>query len=106
MHGNQAADLMDRCGHVVDEGHPLRAFSFGRVVARSRARNLTGLTASPRRRDGLHPILEMQSGPVQLGADGASVSRRPAFALGQVVRETGFELPSSKANSPIQCTYK
>lgn len=48
----------------------------------------------------------MQLGPVRFGADGASVSRRPAFARRQVVRETGFELPNSKANSPIQRIYK
>ncbi len=105
--GNQAAELMDRYGHVVvDECHHVPAFSFERVVARSQARYLTGLTASPRRRDGLHPILEMQLGPVRFGADDGLVSSRPPFARRLIVRETGFELPSSEADPPIQRIYK
>ena len=107
VRGDKAADLMDRYGHVlVDECHHVPAFSFERVVARSQARYLTGLTASPRRRDGLHPILEMQLGPARFGADGASVSIRPSFARRLVVRETGFELPSSEASLPIHRIYK
>ena len=42
---------------------------------------------------------------MRFGADGASVSRRPAFTPRQVVRETGFELTNSEASSPIQRIY-
>lgn len=49
-------------GHViVDECH--------HIPAVSKARFVTGLTATPRRRDGLHPILEMQIGPVRYAVD-------------------------------------
>jgi superfamily II DNA or RNA helicase len=50
---------------IVDECHHIPAVSFERVLAEMKARFVTGLTATPRRRDGLHPILEMQLGPVR-----------------------------------------
>jgi superfamily II DNA or RNA helicase len=49
-----------------------------RVLSEVKARFLTGLTATPRRRDGLHPIAEMQLGPVRFAIDARSdASRRP-----------------------------
>jgi superfamily II DNA or RNA helicase len=54
-------DLVANYGHViVDECHHLSAVSFERVLAQVRARFITGLTATPQRRDGHHPIIDMQ----------------------------------------------
>jgi superfamily II DNA or RNA helicase len=59
-------DPPDRYGHVViDECHHVPAFSAERVLRDLRARSFTGLTATPERRDGHHPILAMQCGPVR-----------------------------------------
>ncbi|MGZ4249100.1 MAG: TOTE conflict system archaeo-eukaryotic primase domain-containing protein [Solirubrobacteraceae bacterium] len=59
-------DQPDRYGHiVVDECHHVPAFSAERVLRDLRARSCTGLTATPERRDGHHPILAMQCGPVR-----------------------------------------
>ena len=59
-------DLVANYGHViVDECHHLPAVSFERVLAEVRARFVTGLTATPQRRDGHHPIIQMQLGPVR-----------------------------------------
>ena len=59
------ADLA-RYGHViVDECHHVPAFSIERLLRDVPARAITGLTATPQRRDGHHPIITMQCGPVR-----------------------------------------
>ncbi len=63
-------DLVTNYGHViVDECHHLPAVSFERVLTEVKARFITGLTATPQRRDGHHPIIEMQLGPVRFTVD-------------------------------------
>ena len=75
-------DLVATYGHIiVDECHHIPAASFERVLSEVKARFVTGLTATPRRRDGLHPITEMQLGPVRFAVDARSQAarrRRPA----------------------------
>jgi superfamily II DNA or RNA helicase len=61
-------DLSDlgRYGHVVvDECHHVPAFTAERVLRELPSRTVTGLTATPHRRDGHHPIINMQCGPVR-----------------------------------------
>jgi superfamily II DNA or RNA helicase len=59
-------DIVATYGHViVDECHHIPAVSFERVLSNVKAKYVTGLTATPRRRDGHHPIIEMQLGPVR-----------------------------------------
>lgn len=55
-----------RYGYViVDECHHVPAVSVERLLREISARYVTGLTATPQRRDGHHPILLMQCGPVR-----------------------------------------
>jgi hypothetical protein len=54
---------------IVDECHHLPAVSFERVLAEAKARFVVGLTATPQRRDGQHPITEMQLGPIRFAVD-------------------------------------
>lgn len=59
-------ELADRYGHViVDECHHVPAVSVERLLRDIPARRITGLTATPRRRDGHHPIITMQCGPIR-----------------------------------------
>lgn len=63
-------DLVADYGHViVDECHHLPAVSFERVLAEVKARYVTGLTATPYRRDGHRPIIHMQCGAVRFFVD-------------------------------------
>lgn len=58
--------LICNYGHViVDECHHIPAFSFEQVLKQARARYIIGLTATPYRRDGHHPIIYMQCGPIR-----------------------------------------
>ncbi|MEO6863852.1 MAG: DEAD/DEAH box helicase family protein [Gemmatimonadaceae bacterium] len=93
-------------GHVVvDECHHVPAASFERVLNRAHARYLTGLTATPERRDGLHPILQMQLGPIRHTISTASESVRQQLVPTLLVRETGFALPNELVDVSIQTLY-
>ncbi len=53
-------------GHVVvDECHAVSAVGFEAVVRQARARYVLGLSATPVRKDGHHPIIFMQCGPIR-----------------------------------------
>ena len=100
------ADLVAGYGHVVvDECHHVSASSFEQVLCEVRARYVTGLTATPKRRDGQHPIFEMQLGPARYVVDSRSSSASSPFARRLVVRETEFEL-TGETNLPIQRIYR
>lgn len=50
---------------IVDECHHIGAASFDAILKGAKARYVFGLTATPVRRDGLHPIIFMQCGPIR-----------------------------------------
>jgi superfamily II DNA or RNA helicase len=91
VRGSRVDEIVASYGQViVDECHHVPAISCERVLAEVKARYLIGLTATPHRRDGLHPILEMQLGPIRFAVDARSQAARRPFAHRLVVRETGF----------------
>lgn len=49
---------------IVDECHHIAAFGYEQVLREVKARYVYGLTATPIRRDGHHPITFMQCGPI------------------------------------------
>ncbi len=62
-------ELLDGYGQIiVDECHHISAFSFETILKQATARYVVGLTATPIRRDGHHPIIFMQCGPVRHSA--------------------------------------
>ncbi len=98
-------DRVAAYGHViVDECHHVPAVSFERVMAEVKAKYLTGLTATPQRRDGHHPIIEMQMGPVRFEVGPRSGAA--SFAHHLIVRETTFRWNGGDAQPPIQDLYR
>ncbi|WP_109476690.1 DEAD/DEAH box helicase family protein [Paraburkholderia sp. C35] len=62
----ELSELVEHYGHViVDECHHVSAFSFEALLKRAKAKYVLGLTATPIRRDGQHPIIFMQCGPIR-----------------------------------------
>ena len=62
----EVKDFVAEYGHViVDECHHLSAFTFERVMRQVKAKFVVGLTATPTRKDGHHPIIYMQCGPIR-----------------------------------------
>lgn len=88
---DSVADLVAGYGQViVDECHHLPAVSFERVLGSANARYVVGLTATPQRRDGHHPITQMQLGPVRLTVNTKLQVSRRSFEHRLIVRETAF----------------
>lgn len=62
----EISDLIEQYGHIlVDECHHISAVSFEHLLRKAKARYVLGLTATPIRRDGQHPIIFMQCGPIR-----------------------------------------
>jgi superfamily II DNA or RNA helicase len=106
VRAGQVADLVAGYGQViVDECHHVPAVSFERVLAEVKARYVVGLTATPQRRDGHHPITQMQLGPVRFALDAKSEAARRPFEHRLVVRETPFKAPAHAKTPSIQELY-
>jgi superfamily II DNA or RNA helicase len=102
----ELSDLMAEYGHViVDECHHVPAVSFERVLREVKARYITGLTATPRRRDGHDPILRLQLGPVRFTIDPRNQAVARPFEHKLIVRETEFRLAGDAADARIQEIY-
>ena len=85
-------DLVADYGHlVVDECHHLSAHSFELVARRAKARYVTGLSATVARKDGHHPIIFMQCGPVRHKVDARRQAAERPFTHEVWVRPTGFQ---------------
>lgn len=90
---------------IVDECHHVPAVSFERVLSEVKARYVVGLTATPHRRDGHHPILTMQLGPVRFAVNSKSQAARRPFDHRLIARETAFRSEDSSENAAIQDIY-
>jgi superfamily II DNA or RNA helicase len=107
VHQGKVVDLVSGYGHViVDECHHLPAISFERVLSEVKARYVTGLTATPQRRDGHHPISEMQLGPIRFRVHARSQAESRPFSHKLIVRETEFRLAADQSNIGIQEIYR
>ncbi len=84
-------DCVGDYGHlVVDECHHLSAPGFEQVARRAKARFITGLSATVTRKDGHHPIIFMQCGPVRFRVDAKGQAAKRPFGHEVIVRPTGF----------------
>jgi len=102
----EVSDLVAGYGQViVDEAHHCPAVSFERVLGEVKARYVVGLTATPQRRDGRHPITTMQLGPVRFRIDSRSRTARPPFEHRLLVRETAFTPGALPDGAGIQDLY-
>ena len=92
---------------VVDECHHLSAVSFEAVARRCKARYVLGLSATVVRKDGHHPIIFMQCGPVRFRADARRQAAQRPFGHRVVLRKTDFSLSSEVDGKkyPIQKIY-
>ena len=99
-------DLVARYGHViVDECHHLPAVSFERVLAEVKGRYVTGLTATPYRRDGHQPIIHMQLGPVRFASSRQRHATEQPFEQRLILRETNFGAGDLGPDAGIQEIY-
>ena len=101
----EVKDLVAAYGHViVDECHHLSAVSFEKMMEQAKAKYITGLTATPIRKDGHHPIIYMQCGPIRLRVDPRAANRAAPFQHVVFARTTSFNVPSPNERT-IQGLY-
>jgi superfamily II DNA or RNA helicase len=99
-------DIVAQYGQViVDECHHIPASSFERVLKAVKARFVVGLTATPIRKDGHHPIVLMQCGPLRFRVSPRDEAAARPFEQVVIPRPTGFRLPDGVDGSGIQGVY-
>lgn len=106
VRNGEVSDVVGNYGHlIVDECHHLSAVSFELVARRAKARYVLGLSATVARKDGHHPIIFMQCGPVRFRVDAKSQAATRAFTHKVKLRETGFRAkPDQPPQGPHQMT--
>jgi hypothetical protein len=78
---------------IVDECHHVPAFSFEQILKTVHSRYIYGLTATPARRDGHHPIIFMYCGPVRYRVDAKKEAEKRPFEHYVIPRFTGLRAP-------------
>ncbi|MFZ4397065.1 MAG: TOTE conflict system archaeo-eukaryotic primase domain-containing protein [Kiritimatiellia bacterium] len=90
---------------IVDECHHLSAPSYEQLVRRAKARYVTGLSATLIRKDGHHPIISMQCGPVRYRVDAKQQAAQRPFTHHVLVRPTAF-LPTPPADTDVRRQFQ
>jgi superfamily II DNA or RNA helicase len=99
-------DLVADYGQViVDECHHLPAFTFEQVMKQVKAKYVLGLTATPERKDGHHPILYMQCGPIRYKMSARTMTASSPFEHEVIPRLTEFRIPIEQVEMTIQEIY-
>ncbi len=107
LHRDQKVkDLVAEYGHViVDECHHLSAFTFERVMRQIKAKFVVGLTATPTRKDGHHPIIYMQCGPTRYSLRARAMTDSTPFDHLVLPKLTHFRMNGDGADVTIQDVY-
>jgi superfamily II DNA or RNA helicase len=91
------SDLIADYGHVVvDECHHLSAVGFEAIARAAKARYVLGLSATVTRKDGHHPIIFMQCGPIRHRVDARKQAATRPFDHKVIFRRTEFRLPQHR----------
>ncbi len=102
----QVNDLVAEYGQViVDECHHVSAFSIEQVMRQVKARYVLGMTATPTRKDGHHPIITMQCGPIRFSLSTRSMAESAPFEHRVLPKATDFDFKSDAADPKIHEIY-
>ena len=105
----EISDLVAGYGHlIVDECHHLSAVSFEAVARAAKAKYVLGLSATVTRKDGHHPIIFMQCGPIRYRVDARKQAAARPFSHRVVVKKTAFRAVRQKSDAlgSIQELYR
>ena len=99
-------DFVGDYGHViVDECHHLSAVTFERVLRQVKAKYVLGLTATPIRKDGHHPIIYMQCGPIRFHLTAKKAAQASLLEHKVIPRFTDFVWDRAENEITIQDLY-
>jgi|HubBroStandDraft_1064217.scaffolds.fasta_scaffold02168_2 superfamily II DNA or RNA helicase len=103
---DEVKDFVAEYGQViVDECHHLSAFTFEQVMRQVKAKYVVGLTATPTRKDGHHPIIYMQCGPVRFSMSARTMTETTPFEHKVTPRHTEFRTAPELTEVTIQDIY-
>jgi superfamily II DNA or RNA helicase len=102
----EVKDFVADYGHIiVDECHHLSAVTFEKVMRETKAKYVIGLTATPTRKDGHHPIMYMQCGPARFSMSARAMNDTNPFEHVVIPRITDFRMQIEGADITIQDVY-
>jgi len=94
---NEVDDIVKNYGMViVDECHHVPSVNYEKVLGAVNAHYVYGLTATPVRQDGQHPITFMQCGAIRYSVDAKSQASKRKFEHYLIPCFTGFKKPFSQ----------
>ena len=103
---DEVKDFVAEYGQViVDECHHISAFTFEQVMRQVKAKYVVGLTATPTRKDGHHPIIYMQCGPVRFSMSAKTMTETTPFEHKVTPRHTEFRMAPELTEVTIQDIY-
>ena len=103
---DEVKDFVAEYGQViVDECHHISAFTFEQVMRQVKAKFVVGLTATPTRKDGHHPIIYMQCGPVRFHMSARTMTETTPFEHKVIPRPTEFRMSTDATEPTIQDVY-
>jgi superfamily II DNA or RNA helicase len=76
---------------IVDECHHVAAINFALIAKEVKARYVLGLSATPVRKDGHHPIIFMQCGPIRYRVSPKELAASRPFEHTIIIRHTQFK---------------
>ncbi len=101
------ASLLEDYGFlIVDECHHLASPSFETILRNSPSRYRLGLSATPLRRDGHHPIIFMHLGPIRFTYDTKTAVHHSPYEHRVQPRITPFAVEDAVSSLPIQEIYR
>ncbi|MDR1204905.1 MAG: DUF1653 domain-containing protein, partial [Peptococcaceae bacterium] len=95
--GDEVKELVRDYGMViVDECHHVSAVSFEQILKAVNAKYVYGLTATPARQDGHHPIIYMHCGKIRWRVDAKEQAAARPFEHFVIPRFTRFQKPAHR----------
>ncbi|MFQ5452707.1 MAG: DEAD/DEAH box helicase family protein [Candidatus Zixiibacteriota bacterium] len=96
-------DIVGDYGHlIVDECHHISARSFEIVARQTKAKYILGLSATVTRKDGHHPIIFMNIGPVRYSVSHRKQAKERPFSHKVIFRTTAFKSPLHWTDNNLQ----
>lgn len=105
VHENEVDDVVKEYGMViVDECHHASSLNYEKVLGATSARYVYGLTATPQRQDGQHPVPFMQCGPIRYSVSAKGQADKRNFEHYITPCFTGFRRPLTQNESDWHIT--
>jgi len=100
--GGEVKECVKNYGMViVDECHHIPAFSLEQILKNIDAKYVYGLTATPARQDGHHPIIFMYCGPIRFRVDAKKQAEERPFDHYIIPRFTSLRVPVDKEEKEL-----